>query len=68
MRKWSERQFDQLLSLFELHSFSDRILIVSLTRPFGNGLRHLLGRQGLTTEDLVCLGCLRLRSYGMVAA
>jgi len=63
---WTGRQIDALIALFELHSFSDRLLIVSLTRPFGNGLHHLLGRQGITKEDLVCLGCLRLRSYGMV--
>jgi hypothetical protein len=62
---WTGRQIDALISYYELHNFSDRLLIVSLTRPFGNGLHHLLGRQGVDKEDLVCLGCLRLRSYGM---
>jgi hypothetical protein len=65
---WTERQIDALIAFFELHNFSDRLLIVSLTRPFGNGLHRLLGRQGVTKEDLVCLGCLRLRGYGMVKA
>jgi hypothetical protein len=63
---WTGRQIDALIAYWELHSFSDRFLVVSLTRPFGNGLHRLLGRQGITKEDLVCLGCLRLRSYGMV--
>lgn len=63
---WTERRIDALIAYYELHNFSDRFLIVSLTKPFGNGLHRLLGRQGVTKEDLVCLGCFRLRSYGMV--
>jgi hypothetical protein len=63
---WTGRQIDALIAYYELHNFSDRFLIVSLTKPFGNGLHRLLGRQGVTKEDLVCLGCFRLRSYGMV--
>lgn len=63
---WTGRRIDALIAFYELHNFSDRLLIVSLTKPFGNGLQHLLGRQGVTKEDLVCLGCFRLRGYGMV--
>ena len=63
---WTGRQIDALISYYELHNFSERLLIVSLTKPFGNGLHRLLGRQAITKEDLVCLGCFRLRSYGMV--
>jgi hypothetical protein len=65
---WTGRRIDALIAFYELHNFSDRLLIVSLTKPFGNGLHHLLGRQGVTKEDLVCLGCFRLRGYGMVEA
>jgi hypothetical protein len=68
VESWTARQIDALIAFYELYSFTDRLLIVSLTRPFGNGLQRLLGRQGVTREDLVCLGCLRLRSYGMVMA
>jgi hypothetical protein len=65
---WTARQMDALIAYYELSSFSDRCLIVSLTKPFGNGLHRLLGRQGVTKEDLVSLGCLRLRSYRTVQA
>ncbi len=65
---WTSGQIESLIRLCELYGPSDRLLIVSLTKPFGNGLQHLLGRQGITKEDLVCLGCLRLRGYGMVKA
>jgi hypothetical protein len=65
---WTAQQIDALIAFYELYSFTDRLLIVSLTKPFGNGLHRLVGRQGVTAEDLVCLGCLRLRSYGMVTA
>jgi hypothetical protein len=65
---WTARQIDALIAFYELYSFTDRLLIVSLTKPFGNGLHRLLDRQGVTKRDLVCLGCLRLRSHGMVPA
>ena len=61
-------QIDALIAFYELCSITDRLLIVSLTKPFGNGLHRLLDRQGVTKDDLVSLGCLRLRSYGMVRA
>jgi hypothetical protein len=65
---WAGGRIDALLSYYELHNFSDRLLVVSLTKPFGNGLHRLLGRQGVTREDLVCLGCFRLRGYGMAGS
>jgi hypothetical protein len=65
---WTASQIDALIAFYELCSITDRLLIVSLTKPFGNGLHRLLGRQGVTKEDLVSLGCLRLRSYGMASA
>ena len=65
---WRTGQIDALIAFYELYTFTDRLLIVSLTKPFGNGLHRLLGRQGVTKEDLVSLGCLRLRSFGMVKA
>jgi hypothetical protein len=65
---WTASQIDALLAFYELCSITDRLLIVSLTKPFGNGLHRLLGREEVTKEDLVSLGCLRLRSYGMVRA
>lgn len=66
IESWTARQIDALIAFYELCSITDRLLIVSLTKPFGNGLYRLVGRQGVTKEDLVSLGCLRLRSYGMV--
>jgi hypothetical protein len=65
---WTASQIDALIAFYELCSITDRLLIVSLTKPFGNGLHRLLGREDVTKEDLVSLGCLRLRSYGMVRA
>lgn len=65
---WTASQIDALIAFYELCSITDRLLIVSLTKPFGNGLHRLLGREDVTKEDLVSLGCLRLRSYGVVRA
>jgi hypothetical protein len=65
---WTAGQIDALIAFYELCSITDRLLIVSLTKPFGNSLYRLVGRHGVSKEDLVSLGCLRLRSYGMVRA
>jgi hypothetical protein len=67
--RWTRRQIDALIAFYEAdNGFTNRLLVVSLTKPFGNNLHRLLERQGITKTDLLCLGCLRLRSYGIVTA
>jgi hypothetical protein len=59
---------DRLVSLVELYRFSDRLLVVSLTRPWPRKLHAMVGVDGLTLEDVVCLGMLVMRSWSDAAA
>ena len=59
----SQKEIDDLLSFYELYAFTERLLIVSLTKPFGRKLQNTLGVQGITKEDLVCLSILLIRNW-----
>jgi hypothetical protein len=59
----SEKEIDNLLSFFELYAFTERLLIVSLTRPYGSKLFNMAGIQGVTKEDLVCLCIYVIRDW-----
>lgn len=60
-------EIDALFSCYELYRFSERLLIVSLNRPYGNEIGKAAGVNGITVEDLVCLGILGLRSWSGAA-
>lgn len=59
----SEKELDNLLSFFELYAFTERLLIVSLTKPYGSKLYNAVGIQGVTKEDLVCLSIFLIRNW-----
>lgn len=54
---------DRLLSFYEFYRFSERLLIVSLSRPYGNKAWLSIGKNGVTVEDVVCLGIFCIRSW-----
>jgi hypothetical protein len=54
---------DKLLSFCEFYRFSERLLVVSLTRPYGNRAWRSIGVQEMTIEDMVCLGIFYIRSW-----
>ena len=59
----SEKEIDNLLSIYELYAFTERLLIVSLTRPYGRKLFITSGALGVTKEDLVCLCIFVIRDW-----
>jgi hypothetical protein len=59
----SEKEIDAMLSFFELYAFTERLLIVSLTRPYGSKLHNTVGIHGVTKEDLVCLCIFLIRDW-----
>ena len=61
--KVSKTDSDNILSFRELFNFSERFLIVSLTKPYGTELNKLLGVNGITKEDLVCLCNFLIRDW-----
>ncbi len=59
----SPEMTDRLLTFYEFYRFSERLLVVSLTRPYGNKAWRSVGLQGITVEDIVCLGIFCIRSW-----
>jgi hypothetical protein len=57
------REIEHLLSFYELYQFTPRLFFVSLTRPYGNRLSQMVGVNGLTLDDLVCLSMYRIRGW-----
>lgn len=57
------REIEHLLSFYELYQFTPRLFFVSLTRPYGNRLWQMVGVNGLTLDDLVCLSMYRIRGW-----
>jgi len=57
------REIEFLLSFYELYQFTPRLFFVSLTRPYGNRLWQMVGVNGLTLDDLVCLSMYRIRGW-----
>jgi hypothetical protein len=59
----ARRDIEHLLSFYELYQFTPRLFFVSLTRPHGNRLGQMVGVNGLTLADLVCLSMYRIRGW-----
>jgi len=59
----ADRDIEHLLSFYELYQFTPRLFFVSLTRPYGNRLWQMVGVNGLTLADLVCLSMYRIRGW-----
>lgn len=57
------KEIDSLISFCELYMFSERLLVVSLTKPYGSNLFRAVGVNGITKEDLVCLSIFLIRSW-----
>lgn len=59
----ANRDVESLLSFYELYQFTPRLFFVSLARPYGNRLWQMVGVNGLTLDDLVCLSMYRIRGW-----
>lgn len=59
----AEREIEFLISFYELYVFTPRLFFVSLTRPSENRLWKMVGVNGLTLTDLVCLSMYRIRGW-----
>lgn len=61
--KIDQKTEDQLLALIELYRFTERLLIVSLSKPFGRDLSKLIGINNITKQDIVCLCIFVIRNW-----
>jgi hypothetical protein len=57
------REIEFLISFYELYQFTPRLFFVSLSRPSENRLWKMVGVNGLTLADLVCLSMYRIRGW-----
>lgn len=63
VKEASCKEIDHLISLCELYNFTERLLIVSLTKPHGSKLKNTINVQGVTIEDTVCLCIFLIRNW-----
>ena len=63
VKSLTDKEIDTLISFYELYAFSERLLIVSLTKPHGSKLYNTVGIHGVSKEDLVCLCCFLMRNW-----
>ena len=63
VRQVSEREIDNLLSFYEMYEFTERLLTVSLHRPYGRMVHKAVGIHGITKEDVVCICIYQIRDW-----
>lgn len=56
-----EKKIEYILKYYCLVKFYDKVVFVSLNRPESNHGNMIVGKHGVTKEDIICLGlyCLR---------
>lgn len=60
--KTTEKQMDSYC-YYHYYCFSERFLIVSFTKPYGNVLFRANDVNGITNDDLICLGIFLMRNW-----
>ena len=63
---YSEKKAEYLMKYYTLYRFSEKFIIVSLTRPEGNMAYKAIGINGVNIEDIVCLGLYKLRHVPVI--
>ena len=63
VKRISQAEIDGLLSIYVLYEFTEHLLIVSLTKPYGRKLFNTVGTLGVTKEELVCLCIFVIRDW-----
>ncbi|GAA4719272.1 hypothetical protein [Brevibacillus fulvus] len=52
----SEDELNSLIKFYSLYMFTDKLVIMSFARPQGRTGENLIGKKGITLEELVSLG------------
>lgn len=54
---FTETQVNNIIDLYELYDFSSRhLIVVDLERPYGRKGTALVGKRGITVEDMISVG------------
>lgn len=52
----SQKNLDLILKYYCLYKFTDKLIIISLDKPKGRNDYNLVGKNGITTEELISIG------------
>lgn len=63
---YPERKAEYLMKFYTFYRFSEKFIIISLTRPEGNLAYKALGINSVNIEDMVCLGLYNLRHVPVI--
>lgn len=61
-KKISPRKMDKLILAYPELWFRDQIIVASLDKPIGRNGYHLLGKEGITLEELIAVGLLKIKN------
>lgn len=56
-------QMQNLIDLYTLYQFTDKLIIASLDLPKGRTIKNLVGKKNITKEEIVSIAILRNREF-----
>ena len=51
---------EKLLALYTLYEFDERFIVISLDEPYVRNAEGLIGKKGITTEELIAVGIYKI--------
>ncbi|AGF58317.1 hypothetical protein B0P06_003368 [Clostridium saccharoperbutylacetonicum] len=58
---FSREEAEYLMKFYCLYMFTDKLIIISLEEPEGRNGRQLIGKKGITLEELIAIGIYGLK-------
>lgn len=62
--RYEREEAEELMKFYALYQFTDKLFIASLTEPEGRTGKGLIGRNGITLEELIALGIFGINVNG----
>lgn len=63
---FSRESSELLMKFYSLYMFTDKLIIVSLEEPEGRSGMQLIGKKGITLEEVIAIGIYGLRKFESV--
>lgn len=58
----SRSDAEKIMKLYSLYNFTDKLIVLSLDEPAGRSGKYMVGKKGITLEDMVAIGIYGLKS------
>lgn len=59
----SPEEMDQILSLYALYPYTDRLAVASLTLPKGRTFQNLIGKRDMTIDEIMSIGIYQNKTF-----